>query len=537
MTVSQKKICFARFRNSMLTLTVAACATSAGAAAIAATRTTPPQISEADREKALVPLTLSKGRGELIALSAAISDIMISDPNVADVQVRSPRQIYLFAKAPGSTTVYALTKSGRLVYAAHVNVGPDVLGIKQTLALVMPGSDITLTPTNGLLVMTGVVASPEDVEQAEKIVKSATGGEVINRLKTAAPVQVNLQVRIAEVNRQVVKNLGINLLNRDTTGGFLFGIAQGRNFGTFGNSDLSNLPVVDASKLYNLPAGSVSLPFNPATGKYITGKQTLFDPSNLGQGNRTNFSIAGRFLGLDLAAAIDLAENQGLATTLAQPNLTAVSGETASFLAGGEVPLPTTGDRGQVGVNFKSYGVSLSFTPTVMSDGRISMRVRPEVSQLSQAGAVQVSGFSFPGLSTRRVETTVELGSGQSFMIGGLLQNNSSSTIDRAPGLGNLPILGALFRSTEFRKNQTELVVIVTPYLVKPVSERDIHLPTDGLRSPNDAEWMLMGRGAAATKDTDRPKPRLAPQGPPRSDLPRGRKEPKENLPMPGFGK
>lgn len=488
-----------------------------------------PRLSATDAPMAT--LTLTRGRGQLVSLPAAISDIMVADPQVADVQVRSPRQIYLLAKAPGQTTIFALSGNGRVVYAASVNVSADVRQLQDTLSLALPGSSIVLTQTNSLMLMTGTVASASDAEQAEKIVKAASDTPVINRLKAAAPVQVNLQVRIAEVNRQVVKNLGINLLSRDTTGGFLFGVAQGRSFGSIGNADLSGLPQIDASALYKLPAGSVTLPFNPATGKFVLGNGTAYNLDALGQSKGTNIALAGKFLGLDLASAIDLAENEGLAATLAQPNLTAVSGQTASFLAGGEVPLPVVGNQGQSGVEFKEYGVSLSFTPTVLSDGRISMRVKPEVSQLSQAGAVKVNGFAFPGISTRRVETTVELGSGQSFMIGGLMQNSSSSSIDRAPGLGNLPILGALFRSTEYRKNQTELVVIVTPYLVKPVSERDIHLPTDGLRSPSDLELMLLGRTGAAT--SDRPMPSLA--APPATQS--NREQPaKARLPSPGFG-
>lgn len=492
----------------------------------------PPTPRLSANDAPMATLTLTRGRGQLVSLPAAISDIMIADPQVADVQVRSPRQIYLLAKALGQTTIFALSGNGRVVYAASVNVSADVRQLQDTLSLALPGSSIVLTQTNSLMLMTGTVASATDAEQAEKIVKAASDTPVINRLKAAAPVQVNLQVRIAEVNRQVVKNLGINLLSRDTTGGFLFGVAQGRSFGSIGDGDLSAFPKLDASALYKLPAGSVSLPFNLQTGKFILGNGTEYNLDALGQNKGTNIALAGKFLGLDLASAIDLAENEGLAATLAQPNLTAVSGQTASFLAGGEVPLPVVGSQGQSGVEFKEYGVSLSFTPTVLSDGRISMRVRPEVSQLSQAGAVKVNGFAFPGISTRRVETTVELGSGQSFMIGGLMQNSSSSSIDRAPGLGNLPILGALFRSTEYRKNQTELVVIVTPYLVKPVSERDIHLPTDGLRSPSDPELLLLGRNGAAA--SDRPMPSLA--APPAAQ-PNREKSTKARLPSPGFGK
>jgi pilus assembly protein CpaC len=202
-------------------------------------------------------------------------------------------------------------------------------------------------------------------------------------------------------------------------------------------------------------------------------------------------AFAGKFLGMDLAAALDLAEADGLVSTLAQPNLTAISGETASFLAGGEIPIPLSQGLGAVSVEFKQYGVSLSFTPTVLSDGRISIRVRPEVSQLTDAGSVKLNGFTIPGITTRRAETTVELGSGQTFMIGGLLSNDQNTNVDKAPFLGDLPILGALFRSNGFKRNETELMIIVTPYLVRPISANQVVLPTTGLRAPTDAERIL----------------------------------------------
>ena len=198
---------------------------------------------------------------------------------------------------------------------------------------------------------------------------------------------------------------------------------------------------------------------------------------------------------MDLLSAIDLGETLGQVSTLANPNLTALSGETATFLAGGEIPIPLASGFGAVSVEYKQYGVSLSYTPTVLSDGRISLRVRPEVSQLSSLGAVTISGTSIPALTTRRAETTLELGSGQSMMIGGLLANSRDNSIEKTPWLGDLPLIGSLFRSNAFKRNETELVIIITPYLVKPVnSPSDIALPTDGMRSPNDAERVLLGR-------------------------------------------
>jgi pilus assembly protein CpaC len=217
----------------------------------------------------------------------------------------------------------------------------------------------------------------------------------------------------------------------------------------------------------------------------------------------------GRFLGLDILGALDAGETMGLVTTLSEPNLTALSGETAEFLAGGEFPIPLSQGLGTTTIEYKKFGVSLAYSPTVLANGRISIRVRPEVSELSSQGAVTVGGFSIPGLTVRRAETTVELGSGQSFMIAGLMSNNAQSTYDKLPGAGDVPILGALFRSTNFRKGQTELVIIVTPYLVRPVSDNEIVLPTDGFQTPDMIEQWI-GNKENNGDGSPRPGPRAA---------------------------
>ena len=200
--------------------------------------------------------------------------------------------------------------------------------------------------------------------------------------------------------------------------------------------------------------------------------------------------------------------------SLANPNLTALSGETGTFLAGGEIPIPIAQGLGAVSIEYKQYGVSLAYTPTVLADGRISLRVRPEVSQLSSDGAVTFQGTSIPAITTRRAETTVELGSGQSFMIAGLLQNSHNNSIDKTPGIGDLPVLGALFRSNGFQRNETELVTVITPYLVKPVNANDIVLPTDGYKAPTDLDRVLFGQLGGGTNGGSRPKPAME-AGPP----------------------
>ena len=406
-------------------------------------------------------VTLSTGQGTQVRLDGPIVDLFVADSSIADVQVTSPTQIYLFGRKAGETTVYATNKAGQVVYSTNVRVGENITGLDAMLRLAMPDAQITATPVNGIVLLTGQVAQPNDAAEAERIVTAVVGeGKVISRLTTATPLQVNLQVRIAEVSRDVSRAIGVNLLTRDTTGGFQFGIAQGN-------------------------AGGFNAPNTPGT---IAGGVVA------GTGFGTSLGAAGRLLGLDVLSALDLAEADGFVTTLAQPNLTALSGETASFLAGGEIPIPISQALGTVSVEYKQYGVSLSFSPIVLSDGRISMRVRPEVSQLSDAGSVRLNGFTIPGITTRRAETTLELGSGQSFVIGGLLNQTTSNSVDKAPFLGDIPILGALFRSTSYRKQKSELVIVVTPYLVRPVDAARIALPTDGVRQPGVLETQFLNR-------------------------------------------
>jgi pilus assembly protein CpaC len=463
--------------------------------------------------KPAADMTLSVGRGQLINLPTPVTDVFVSNDAIADVQVKSPTQLYVFAKSAGEASIYATTSSGAVAFSTNVRVGSNFNSLDQMLKLAMPEAEIAATTMNGLVLLTGTVKSPQDSAEAERLVQAFAGDsvKVVSRLRTATPLQVNLQVKIAEVNRSLVKEIGANLLTRDTTNGFQFGVAQGRNFGTIGNPDLSALPKLDASSLFGLPAGSLSLPFDTRTGQFVQGG-TSFDLNRLAQGaGRTNIGLAGKLFGLDVASALDLAETEGLLTTLAQPNLTALSGETASFLAGGEFPIPISQGDGQISIEYKQYGVSLSFTPIVLDNGRISVRVRPEVSELTTEGTVRLNGFDVPGVATRRAETTVELGSGQAFMIGGLLNNNQSSAVDRAPGLGNAPVLGALFRSNRFRKSETELVIVVTPYLVQPVNATEIALPTDGYRAAGDIERVLLGRLESGKSGEKRPVPTMAP--------------------------
>lgn len=493
-----------------------AIAATFGSAAMAAPAKPAKPASSASSGKVVI---LSTGSGEQVNLPVGITDVVVSNPSVADVDVRSPRQLYIFGKNAGETKVYATDAAGRTVYTATVRVGQYLNSIEQMLDLAMPEADIKVTTMSGVVLLTGTVAQPEDIVEAENLVRSLVGDrqtdndpvKVISRLKTAVPYQVNLQVRIAEVSRSLAKEIASNFTSRDNDGnGLVFGIGRGRNVGTIGDINTTGMPRLDASSLYGLPAGSLFLPFNPATGQFVTGG-TQYTFSNPPGSNVVN--LAGKLFGIDIAAAFDLAERAGLSSTLAQPNLTTISGESAEFLAGGQFPIPVADNFGSVSVQFRDFGVSLKYTPTVQADGRILLRVRPEVSDISSQGAVRIAGTEIPAITTRMAETTVELGSGQSFMIAGLLSNSANTSIDKYPGLGDVPVLGALFKSNGWRRNETELVIVVTPYLVKPVSESEIKLPTDGYNTPADLERILLNKTASNTSgNLERPMPTVAPE-------------------------
>lgn len=423
---------------------------------------------------------LSVGEGELISLPRNVANVWTSNPDVADVQVNTPRQIGLFGKANGEATIIATAADGSVVYGAHVRVSQNISSISEMLRQAMPGADITVTNVGQIAVLNGTVASPEDSAQAEMLVRSLLNPGIdptstealrilpVNRLRIATPQQVMLKVTIAEVSRSLIRQVASNLQATDPTGGTGIFFARGRDF------------VDDAGTFIFGSPGS-------------TGIARILD-----------------VFGLNVLGAADLNENNGLITILAEPSLTSLSGETASFLAGGEFPIPVSQSLGAVTIEYKQYGVGLAFTPFVLDDGRISMRVRPEVSELSTEGSIRLNGFDVPALVTRRSETTVELGSGQSMVIAGLLRNGGNNSIERTPFLGHLPIIGALFRSNSFRRNETELVIVVTPYLVRPVSANQIALPTDGFRNAGDGERILIGQEHDSRAGDARPMPTSA---------------------------
>ncbi|HYE52842.1 MAG TPA: type II and III secretion system protein family protein [Azospirillaceae bacterium] len=397
-------------------------------------------------------MTVELNKGTLVRLSAPVASVFVANPEVADVQVMSPTMVTVFGKGAGETTLFAVDTQDRVLLNRRITVSHNLSGLNRALADLLPGAAVGARSVQGGLVLTGRVATPEEAENARRLAARFVADEkdVINRIQISGPTQIHLRVRVAEVSRKVSKQFGINWESIGRSGNFLYGLARGAD-------------IVDGEGVI----------------------QRLEGVDNLLLGFRNGST--------DINVLVDALAEEGLISVLAEPSLTALSGETASFLAGGEFPIPLVDADGKLTVEFKQFGVSLAFTPALMGQGRIGLKVRPEVSQLSSAGAVRVSSVEIPALTTRRAETTVELGSGQSFAIAGLLQNNVNQSIARFPLLGEVPVLGALFRSTRFQRDESELVIIVTPYLVEPSSTR-LATPVDGLVPADDAERVLHGR-------------------------------------------
>ncbi|MEZ2309380.1 type II and III secretion system protein family protein [Paraburkholderia sp. RCC_158] len=425
-------------------------------------------------------LNVSAGKGTLIRLDQAATSVFVADPAVADVHVPSPTAVFVLGKKAGTTTLYVLGANNKTLVERTIMVGRNMDSVRATIAARFPSMDVQLSTSQGSLQISGKAPNPADAEAVVEAVTPylAEKEVLINRMTIDRPLQVQLRVRITEVDRNVTQQLGINWQSMgNAVGNFYGGIFSGRSI-----YNLSQ-PIVNSN-------GHTSYPVNLATNNA--------------------FSLFGAFKtnNVDIRALVDALNQEGLLTVLAEPNLVALSGQTASFLAGGEFPIPVSQTNGAISVDFKQFGVKLDFTPTVLNSRRISLKVRPEVSQIDTSVSVTTGGITVPGLSVRRADTTVELASGQSFAIAGLLQSNTTDIISQVPGMGSIPILGKLFSSTNYQNNKTELVIMVTPYLVEPTDPSKLRTPLDSLLSPSsDVEYSYRrqsGDAAAATSGQPR---------------------------------
>lgn len=416
------------------------------------------------------PLIVEVGKGQLVHLDHPAATVFVADPDIADVQVKSPVLVYLFGKSGGETTLYAVGENDEVVLNASVNVRYDIARVEEAIHQMAPHSAVAVHSIDDSLVLEGTVYSAAEGDDIRRVAQRFLPDpkQLVNRLKLEVPNQINIRVRVAEVSRAIVKQFGVNWDNIFQAGSAAAGLASGPN--------ISSIPGLSG------PDGSFLTRELSANGT-----------------NTVNNLFAGGTIGnFRLSALIDALDNQGLITVLAEPNLTAVSGEPASFLAGGEFPVPVsstiTNGVAQITVEWKKFGVSLNFVGTILNGSRISLRIMPEVSQLSTNGAVTINSITIPALTTRRADTTVEMASGQSFAIAGLIQNNVTQNLQKFPWLGDVPILGQLFRSDQFQRDESELVVIVTPYVVRPVATANrLQAPTDGFVPSSDKSLVLYG--------------------------------------------
>jgi len=449
-------------------------------------------------------LDVDVGKGVILRLDRPAGNVFVADPNVADVQIKSPTVIYLLGKAAGTTTLFALDKQDQVLLNSPVEVHSDNLGLQRALQQLIPGTDVRARSVNDSIVLEGTVKSAAEGDDIRKIAARYVPNDkqLVNEMQLAAPNQINLHVRIAEVSRNVVKQFGIDWFTAANTGAAAFGLVPAATAVAAASTNVTKI----APFLPGFNSGSTAPQFFNTQGSALIGSGS---PGNLFGGVKVGSK--------SVDALVTALEDEGLVTMLAEPNLTAVSGQKASFLAGGEFPVPVpqsgTGGGAVVTIDYKQFGVSLSFIATMLSGNRISLHVEPEVSQIDTSTAIQVAGVNVPGVSTRRAETTVELASGQTFAIGGLMSNNVTQQMNKFPWLGDIPILGQLFRSEAFQRNESELVILVTPYVVRPVSEQ-MAMPTDGLMAPTDSDMILRSMMNGASKNPPTRSPSTPPVNP-----------------------
>ena len=402
-------------------------------------------------------IKVAKGKPKTIMTSAAFYQIVIGDPEIANVNPLTDKSFYVLGNNLGTTGIALFNESKQLVGTIDIEVTLDTDQLASTIRASVPDAKIKVGSANGRVVLSGEADDAVAAEKASKIASRFSGNEeVINSVNISSSQQVQLNVRFVEINRQAGQDLGAKY-----SANFAYGI---------GGRDVTIAPG-------DLPAAG--------TGEII-----------------------GRLLsnGVSIDIAIKALEQRGLARRLAEPNLIARSGQTASFLAGGEFPIPVSEDNGKISVSYKKYGVSLDFTPTVLKDGLVSLDIAPEVSSIDASASYNIGDISVPGFIVRRARTSVDLKNGQSFMIAGLLQSQNDITTSRLPGLGKLPVLGPLFSSKSYQRRETDLVIIVTPYLVKPVDpSKKLVEPTDGTQPASNADYFLNNTEEVKASDPNRP--------------------------------
>ena len=424
-------------------------------------------------------LEVPVNKSQVVSTDRPIARAMIGNDKIADVLPITDRSIYVLGKQKGTTSLTLYDALGRVISVMDVAVGPDVEALNAQMRELIPGEAILARISHESVVLSGTVNSAGASDRAFQLAKAFADDKVINLIGMGSSQQVMLEVRFAEVNRSAGKEIGVSGFSSSGS----FSSAIGRGAQLVPGKDSTVTTTVGGTTVSSTVAGNPLLQLSAITGAF-----GIF---------RKSFSLGG----LDIDAVLDALETRGLSKTLAQPTLVALSGERASFLAGGEFPVPvaqsgTGAANGStaITVEFKPFGVSLGFTPTVLGDKTISMIVEPEVSAIDPTASITIGNITIPGLRTRRASTTIELRDGESFAIAGLLARDFQTTVDQVPLLGSIPILGALFRSSSFKKGETELLIVVTPRLVAPIRPEMVRLPTDRVKDPSEAATILLGQ-------------------------------------------
>jgi pilus assembly protein CpaC len=409
-------------------------------------------------------LNVPMNRAVVVESDVAFTELSIANPGIADISSLSDRTIYVLGKEPGRTTLTLLGADGRLITNVDVHVTPDIAEFKERLEQILPGERIEVRTANDGIVLSGTVSSIARLDRALELARRYAPDRVSNLMSVGGTQQVMLRVRFAEMQRSVSKSLSSSLALRGT--------ALSGNLGLSGGSNtLNNAGGQTGGLGGNLPA------VNQNNGAFLFG-----------------FNAGGIEVGILLEAL----ESRGMVRTLAEPNLTALSGQSARFLAGGEYPVPVSQEGGSITVEYKPFGVELNFIPRVVDGDIINLELEASVSSIDPSNGISQGAFSIDAFRRRETSTTVEMRDGESFAIAGLLTDDFRNLSGQVPWLGDIPVLGALFRSADYRRDQTELVIIVTPHLVTPTRGEALVLPTDRVRLPSERDMFLFGRVSAS---------------------------------------
>ena len=424
--------------------------------------------SGATEHRDVQKLELTVGKSRVLDLPVAIKRASLANPVVADTVVLCPTQIYLTGKASGVTNLTLWNENGKMMGVYDVVIMPDVTRLKENLYRTMPDEkNILVMASHDNITLSGTATSAGNLTRAMSIAEAYAPKKVINTMQVGGVQQVMLEVRVAEMNRELIRRLGINATAMTPQG--------------FGMTALNQLTTMLGGNSFAGVSGGIT---NALTNTLNLSQQATSAVNGAFQFQTGNITWSG---------FVDALHQENIVKVLAKPTLVALNGQEAAFLAGGEFPIPVPQAFGLITIQFKKFGVGLVFTPNIMDKKHISLSVAPEVSELDFQNALKTQGFIVPAITTRRATTTIELADGQSFAIGGLMRDNVREIINKYPGLGDIPILGALFRSTSFQKDETELLIIVTAHLVKPLDMNVQSLPTDYYEEPNDFEFYLMG--------------------------------------------